>query len=77
MQLILYKWYEKKTLWKPTLNMIWEIYLLSYYFSCQGAWRVADGSHPNIKYVNTCFLNKEVSYHSQASIREVTFKVHT
>lgn len=77
MWLVLYKWYEKKVLCKHILNMIWEIYLLSYYFSCQGAWRMADRSHPNIKYVNTCFLNKEVSYHPQANIREGIVKVHT
>lgn len=49
MSLVLYKSYENKILWKHILNMIWEIYLLSYYFSCQGAWRVADRSHANIK----------------------------
>lgn len=46
--------------------MVWEVYLLSYYFSGQGAWGVADRSHPNMKYVHTCFLNTDASYYPQA-----------
>ena len=38
-------------------------------FTFQGEWRRADRSHPNSKYVHTCFLNKEVGYHAEAKAR--------